>query len=144
MQTVLEEIKNLFQSYSSSPILSIEKLPQSGSDRIYFRIFTADESYIATFNKNIKENLTFLNFSTHFKKKNCPVPEIYAVNEKQEIYIQQDFGNVSLLNKLEEHRQNDYTFNLFKQSLKALAFLQINGDKNLDYNWCITSKKFGR
>ena len=31
-----------------------------------------------------------------------------------------------------------------KKSLKALAHLQINGDKNLDYAQCITSKEFGQ
>ncbi len=144
MQSVAEEIKNLFQSYSTSPVISVEKLPQSGSDRIYFRVATEHDSYIATFNKNVKENLTFFNFSLHFKKKNCPVPEIYSVNSKQTIYIQEDFGNDSLLTKLEEYGHNDYTYHLIKQSLKSLAWLQINGDKNLDYNWCITSKKFGK
>ncbi|MEP6596925.1 MAG: RNase adapter RapZ [Ginsengibacter sp.] len=144
MQSVIEEIKNLFRSYSASTIINIEKLPQSGSDRIYFRILSEQESYIATFNKNVKENLTFFNFSFHFKKKNCPVPEIYAVNEEQTIYLQEDFGDESLLTKLEEYGQNDYTFHLIKQSLKSLAWLQIKGDKNLDYNWCITSKKFGK
>ncbi|MEO5983974.1 MAG: RNase adapter RapZ [Ferruginibacter sp.] len=144
MQLVIEEIKNLFQSYSTSPVISIEKLPQSGSDRIYFRLIAEHGSYIATFNKNIKENLTFLNFSFHFKKKNCPVPEIYTVNKEQSIYIQEDFGDESLLTRLEQYGQNEYTYGLIKQSLKSLAWLQINGDRNLDYNWCITSKKFGK
>jgi aminoglycoside/choline kinase family phosphotransferase len=144
MQSIVEEIKDLFQSYSASPIVSIEKLPQSGSDRIYFRLTTERESYIATFNKNVKENLTFFNFSFHFKKKNCPVPEIYASNNEQTIYIQEDFGDESLLTKLEKYGQTDCTYNLIKQSVKSLARLQINGDKNLDYNWCITSKKFGK
>jgi aminoglycoside/choline kinase family phosphotransferase len=144
MQSILQEIKTLFESFNSLPIVNIEKLPPSGGDRIYFRIFTEPASYIATYNKNVKENLTFLKFSFHFKKKNCPVPEIYAANTDQTLYIQEDFGDESLLTKLEEYGHNEYTCNLFKQSLKALAWLQINGDKNLDYSWCITSKKFGR
>jgi len=144
MQLVIEEIKKLFQSYSTSPVISVEKLPQSGSDRIYFRLTAEQGSYIATFNKNVKENVTFLNFTSHFKKKNCPVPEIYAVNKEQTIYIQEDFGDESLLTRLEQCGQNEYTYGLIKQSLKSLALLQINGDRNLDYNWCITSKKFGK
>ena len=35
--------------------------------------------------------------------------------------------------------------NLFKQSLKELAILQIRGDQGLDYeNWCLTSSEFGK
>ena len=144
MQSIVEEIAELFKDHNGSQILRIDKLPQSGSDRIYFRIITHNDSYIATANQNVKENLTFFNFSFHFKKRNCPVPEIYTANPEQTIYIQQDFGDDTLLGKLEEHGHNEYTYHLLKQSLKSLAWLQINGDKNLDYNWCITSKKFGK
>lgn len=144
MKLIVDAITKLFKEYSNSPVISIDKLPQSGSDRIYFRINTNEGSYIATSNSNVKENLTFFNFSNHFKKNNHPVPEIYIVNKEQTIYIQEDFGNDSLLGKLEHHGHNEYIYNLFRQTLKVLASLQINGDKNLDYSWCITSKKFGK
>jgi len=139
MQVVIDEIEKLFQQYSNATITSIEKIPQSGSDRTYFRIITQkNESYVATFNKNVKENNTFINFSRHFKKHNCPVPEV------QTIYIQQDFGNTSLLNKLEENGHNNYTYSLFEKSLKAIAHLQIKGHEGLNYKWCITSRTFGK
>ncbi len=144
MQTIVDEIRNLFKDYSASEIMSIDKLPQSGSDRIYFRILTGNGSYVATFNQNVKENQTFFKFSSHFKKSDNPVPEIYKINAEQTLYIQQDFGEVSLLNELEEHGLNDYVYGLFQQSLKKLASLQISGDKNLNYTWCITSKEFGK
>jgi len=144
MQLIVEEIRELFNEYSSSPIISIDKIPQSGSDRIYFRIITHIGSYIATYGQNVKENFTFINFSKHFSKSQNPVPEIYIVNDAQTIYIQEDFGDISLLSKLEQYGHTEYIYNLFRQTLKALAQLQINGDKNLDYNWCITSKKFGK
>ncbi|MES1225328.1 MAG: RNase adapter RapZ, partial [Bacteroidota bacterium] len=44
----------------------------------------------------------------------------------------------------EEYGYNDDVYTLFQKSLKALAKLQIEGDKNLDYNFSITSKEFGR
>ncbi|MEO8109291.1 MAG: RNase adapter RapZ [Ginsengibacter sp.] len=144
MQAIVDEIKNLFKDYSDSEIKSVDKLPQSGSDRIYFRIHTGTGSYIATFNQNVKENRTFFNFSRHFKQSGNPVPGIYKINGDSTVYIQQDFGDESLLNKLEAHGLTDYVYGLFQQSLKKLAILQVSGDKNLDYNWCITSKEFGK
>ena len=81
MQQVIQEIKELFAAHSSAPIHSVEKIPQSGSDRVYFRIVHAEGTMIATYSKNIKENNTFINFSRHFKSKDCPVPIIYGVNE---------------------------------------------------------------
>ena len=145
MQQITQNIKELFKKFNATAILRIEKIPQSGSDRTYFRIYCENKkSYIATFSNNIKENNAFIYFSKHFKKINAPVPEVFAVNEEGNIYIQEDFGDVSLLNVLESNGQNELSLNLFKKSLNALANLQINGDKNLDYTQCITSKEFGQ
>lgn len=144
MKALAEDIKKVFLTYKNIPIRSVEKLPQSGGDRVYFRIRTDEESYIATYNENIKESKTFLRFSEHFKKANCPVPQIYKVNDEQTIYVQEDFGDDSLLNKIEENGCNDAVYKLFQQSLQKLAWLQIKGHKGLDYDWCITSKEFGK
>ncbi|HXB28582.1 MAG TPA: RNase adapter RapZ [Puia sp.] len=144
MDHINESISKLFAGFSIEPILSINKIPQSGSIRIYYRILTVSKSFIATYGINIKENLSFIRFSRHFKKKECPVPEIYAVNTEGTIYIQEDFGDISLLNRLEQSGPSNEVYELFKQSLKELAHLQIRGDEGMDYeNWSLTSAEFG-
>lgn len=144
MKTLAEEIKKVFLSYKPIPVKSVEKLPQSGGDRVYFRIRSKEGTHIGTYNHNIKENETFLRFSEHFKHCAAPVPEILKVSDDRTMYIQQDFGDDSLLTNLELHGHTPYVYSLFQKSLKKLAFLQIEGHKNLDYNWCITSKEFGK
>ncbi len=145
MESINHDIAVLFSGYSKEPVVSVKKIPQSGSIRTYYRIHTSKQSYIATYGLNIKENQTFIRFSRHFKSRNCPVPEIYAENKECTLYIQQDFGDVSLLNKLEEQGFTPYVFDLFRQSLKALAHLQIRGDEGIDYeNCCLTSSEFGK
>ena len=145
MDQITKDIGDLFAAYSQEAVLSIDKIPQSGSIRIYYRIRTAGGSFIATYGINIKENLSFINFSRHFKTKDCPVPEIFTVNTEGTIYIQEDFGDISLLNRLEESGPSDEVYNLFRKSLKSLAHLQIQGDKGMDYeNWCLTSSEFGK
>lgn len=145
MDQVSKDISELFALYSLEPVLTIHKIPQSGSIRIYYRIRTAAKSFIATYGINIKENQSFIRFSRHFKEMHCPVPEIYAVNTEGTIYIQEDFGDISLLNELEQAGPTTAISELFKQSLKALAHLQIKGDAGLDYEeWCLTSTEFGK
>src|SRR5688572_23772635 len=100
MNSILDEITAVHNSYSNSPIRNIDKLPQSGSDRIYFRVYSDDGSCIATYGPNVTENKTFINFSRHFLKSSCPVPKIYAVNGDHTIYLQEDFGDDSLLTHL--------------------------------------------
>lgn len=144
MEQVLDAIRVLFQSFSKEHITRIEKLPRSGSDRIYFRIYTEQQTYIGTYNLNVKENNTFVSFSRHFLSKGLPVPQIFAVNDEQTIYIQSDLGTESLLNKLEEHGHGDYSYGLFQKSLKQLALLQIKGDDGINYKLSLTAKEFGK
>jgi aminoglycoside/choline kinase family phosphotransferase len=144
MQVITDDIKALFAGYSSAPITGLEKIPQSGSNRMYFRIFTATGSFIATYNDNIRENRTFVHYSRHFRAKGSPVPEILAINEAYTIYLQEDFGNLSLLGELEKSGHNDRVYSFFQKSLDQLARLQIHGDEGLDYSWAITSKEFGK
>src|ERR1700759_881340 len=120
MQAIVEEIKNLYYGFAGAYPDSIEKIPQSGSNRIYFRILDGERSSIGTWNNNIKENRAFLYFSRHLLSKGCAVPEIYAVNTDESIYIQEDFGDNSLMAMLEKHGQNEQVFELFSQSLKSL------------------------
>ncbi|MBS1663544.1 MAG: phosphotransferase [Bacteroidetes bacterium] len=145
MQSIIDSIKELFSATNPGvSITEMEKIPQSGSNRIYFRIRTGAGSYIATYNDNVRENKTFIHYSRHFLARGCPVPAIYAVNEANTIYLQEDFGDTSLLNELEKQGHNDAVYALFQQSLRELARLQIQGDSGLDYDWAITSREFGK
>lgn len=145
MDQISKDISDLFNSYSKEPVLSVDKIPQSGSIRVYYRIRTANRAFIATYGINIKENLSFIRYSRHFKAMGSPVPEIFSVNTEGTIYIQQDFGDISLLNRLEQAGPVDEVYVLFKKSLKELAHLQIQGDRGMDYeNWSLTSSEFGK
>ncbi len=147
MTDIRTAITELFQKNITGNIVSIDQLPQSGSDRMYFRIHTSGTmctSCLATCNTNVKENETFLYFTEIFLKTGVPVPHIYAINAERTIYLQEDFGNESLLNVLENEGTTDAVFSLYKKSLKVLAFLQVKADALLDYTKCITSKEFGK
>ncbi|MEJ7609647.1 MAG: RNase adapter RapZ [Ferruginibacter sp.] len=143
MTTANEEIALLFRNYSNEKITAVDKLPQSGGDRIYFRIHTAEGSYIATYSRNVQENDTFIYFSEHFKKASAPVPEVLSVSSDRTAYLQEDLGNRSLLDALEEAGPSAEIKMLFQKTLLALANMQVSGDKELDYDRCITSKVFG-
>ena len=144
MQTVKDQIQQLFQQYSNEAITAIDKLPQAGSERHYFRIHTAHKNYIATYGTNIKENDSFIYFSEHFKKKGLATAHILAINAAKDIYLQEDFGDVSLLNKLEEKGYKTDAYDLYKKSLQQLALLQVKGHEGLDYKKCLTNAAFGK
>lgn len=144
MEAVTGAIAGLFTSIRKSVPDRIEKLPQSGSDRTYYRIYNGNDTFIATYNLNQRETQTFIYFSRHFANAGLPVPVILAVNGDDTIYIQQDLGTQSLLDKVEQHGHDDYVYELFCKSLEELARMQILGDEGLNYDWCLTAKEFGR
>ncbi len=144
MHQTVDNIKKLFQQHSQEPITAIDKLPQAGSERHYYRIHTNGKSFIATYGTNIKENESFIYFSGHFNKKKLSTPRIYFINNTNDLYIQEDFGDISLLNKLEKDGYTPEVYELYKQSLEKLALLQIKGHEGLDYNKCLTNTSFGK
>ena len=133
MELILQHIENLYNTIAAQPWDSIQKIPQSGGDRMYFRITQGQASWIATYNLNDKENQTFIYFANHFYEKGMPVPKVLAVNNEQTFYLQEDFGSISLLDVLEKEGKTEAVFLLFQKSLTALAQLQIDGAKGLDY-----------
>ena len=142
--TTIDKIKELFASFSKDEITGIDKLPQAGSERHYYRIYTATKNFIATYGANIKENESFIYFTEHFIKKNLATPQLFCVNAEKDSYIQEDFGDASLLNKLEELGYVPEVYNLYKTSLHQLALLQIKGDEGLNYEKCLTNTSFGK
>ncbi len=144
MHTISDKIVDLFKQHIHDPITAIDKLPQAGSDRHYFRIFTPGKNYIATYGENVKENESFIYFSELFKKKDLAVPEIYHVSDDTCCYIQEDFGNTCLLDVLEAEGFTTQVYELYKESLAKLAQLQTKGHAGLDYTKCLTNAEFGK
>lgn len=145
MQEMIDAVSQVYQNWSGQEPVQVEVLPQSGSDRRYFRLHSTNGgTVIATIGANVPENETFIYFSGNFHEKGLPVPQILAVSDDKTIYLQNDLGNVSLLNVLEEKGYVEETYHLFRESLHQLARLQVQGDAELDYERCLTNKEFGR
>ena len=144
MQTMIDTVSQLYKKWNGEEVASLDVLPQSGSERRYFRLHGNNRSVIGTYGANIKENETFIYFSNHFRKKDLPVANILSVNDDISAYLQEDFGEISLLNMLEAEGFTERVYSLFKKSLEALASVQVGGDEGLNYNFCLTNTEFGK
>jgi len=144
MQVEIDEIQKVFEQFSKSPLTRIDRLPQAGSERHYFRLHTAEKTFIATYGANIKENEAFIYFSNQFQLQQLSTPQILHCSADNKIYLQQDFGDLSLLNQLEENGFSDTVYSLYKKSLQQLAQLQVKADEVIDYSKCLTNSEFGK
>jgi len=145
MQELINAVSQLYQSWCGQEPAGVDVIQQSGSDRRYFRLHGSDgKTVIGTHGLNVQENEAFIYFSGHFHKKGLSVPEVVAVSYDKTVYLQKDFGDVSLINKLEEKGYVPEVYELFKESLYQLARLQVKGDEGLNYNKCLTNSEFGK
>jgi aminoglycoside/choline kinase family phosphotransferase len=145
MQQMIDAVSDLYKKWSGEEPVQVDVLQQSGSDRRYFRLYGKHvQPVIATIGANVPENEAFIYFAGHFENKGLHVPQILAVSNDRTIYLQNDLGNVSLLNILEQKGYVSEVYNLFKESLHQLARLQVAGDEGLNYEKCLTNKEFGR
>ena len=145
----LEEIKKTIAGLIENigeKALEINAMPSSGSSRKYFRVKTDKRVLIGAYNLNIEENDAFFSFSKHFHECGLPVPEILAISDSKEIYIQTDLGDDTLFNHVENCLKNgkydDETVELYKKSLDKLIDFQTIGHKGLDYSKAFPTAEF--
>jgi aminoglycoside/choline kinase family phosphotransferase len=145
MQQIIDSTLELYKKWRGKTAASIDVLPRSGSERRYFRLHEQDgATVIGTYGANIKENETFFYFSENFFGKKLPVANILAISDDRMFYLQEDFGDISLIDRLESEGYTDEIYGLFQRSLQTLAKLHVKGDEKLDYDRCLTNKEFGK
>ena len=144
----MQQLVQLYKQYAGKTPVSCEPLAQAGSNRKYFRL-TADDgtTCIGVIGTSKRENHSFLYLARHFKEKNLPVPEVYAVSEDESRYLQEDLGNTSLFSALQQGREANGNYNqeeveLIKRTIKILPHFQIRGNEGLDYTQLIAPTHF--
>ena len=128
--------------------INIAALPQSGSDRKYFRITSGARSVIGAYNANLEENEAFIGFTKHFISKGLPVPEIFGYIREKFVYYLQDLGDTNLFTWLQEKNSTDSfdkeTSSLYRKILDKLIQFQIDGIDGLDLDLCYPHRSFDR
>lgn len=145
---IKDQLIRLFESHFKEEVTFFELLPASGSYREYARLKSADHQVIAAYNQDIKENQAFLEFSAHFRNKNIPVPQIYAVNGTVDCYLQEDLGNTTLFDFLSETREKEgFSIKIvdeYKKVLRELPRIQLVAGKDIDYSVCYPREAFDK
>ena len=127
---------------------NIAALPQSGSDRKYFRINSGGKSVIGAYNSNPEENEAFIGFTYHFISKGLPVPEIFGYLPEKYVYYLKDLGDINLFTWLQKKPYaagfDSEAEDLYKKVLDTLIVFQINGIDGLNLDLCYPHRSFDR
>ena len=145
---IKDQLIRLFESHFKEEVTFFEQLPASGSYREYVRIKSVSHQVIGAYNLDIKENQAFLEFSAHFRNKNIPVPNIYAVNSNMDCYLQEDLGNTTLFDFISTTRENEgFSIKIvdeYKKVLRELPRIQLVAGKDIDYSVCYPREAFDK
>ncbi len=141
-------ISGCFRELSGESEFRVIPMPQSGSDRKYFRILKSRQSIIGAYNANREENDAFIGFSGHFRKAGLPVPEVLGYFPDRHVYFLEDLGDSNLFSWLALKKTHDgfddETLDLYRKCLDFLVLFQVRGIRDLDLNLCYPYRSFDR
>ena len=99
---------------------SIAGLQGDAGARRYWRITTADSSYILAHDPNSSSLNKYITYAQELAKHQIKTPKIIAVDFKQQLLLQEDFGDELLINKTSTEEKEHY----YKKAIVELVKLQ--------------------
>ncbi len=143
-----ERLRALFESRFGEPVEQVVPLKGDASARKLFRLTAASRTAIGVLNPDVRENRAFLEFSRHFRKCGLPVPEIYAEDLDQGMYLEEDLGDTTLFQLLTTNRVNDELssemLTLYREVVEFLPRFQIEAGRTLNYDLCYPRSSFDK
>jgi len=142
---IIEELQELYKSYTGNYATDVVELPSSGSNRRYFRLKGA-KNIIGVCGTSIAENEAFLYMAQHFLKAGLPVPESYCSSEDKTYYLQEDLGDTLLFNAIEKGRKTSVFSEeeklLLRKTIQILPSFQFAGADGFDFSVCYPQPEF--
>ena len=142
-----ENIQILYQTYTGHLPEDIEPLAGAGSNRNYYRL-KGNPQLIGVYGTSEAENRAFLYMAQHFEAKGLPVPHVYAQTDDAMAYLQEDLGDTSLFQAIEQGRNtgifNEAEKTLLKQTIRLLPHIQFKGAEDMDFSVCYPQAEFNR
>jgi len=140
--SVNETLEQLFETQFGSKPTVIETLPVSGSDRKYYRLSNEAHKAIGTFNNHVAENNSYFYFTDLLLKHGVHVPHVYQKSKDKKVYLQEDLGDTTLFNKLQQEGLTPAVKTAYLQAIDELIKLQWVAGTEVNYEQCFATSKF--
>lgn len=136
----VEILRKLYSETTGSREVEIQKLPQGGSDRIYYRLTAPGGagSMIGCHNPDSAENRCFIRLARIFGENGVRVPSIIATTPDNREFLQGDLGDASLFSILGTQEGE----RMAREAIKALPKMQLTDPK--EWSEACVAKPFSR
>lgn len=153
-ELIKENLSVSYKTIFGKDFESLELLPASGSNRLYFLIKEKQKKILGVYNPDKRENEAFIGLSKHFKKNKLRVPEILGEDLENNIYFIEYLGESTLYSYLQAAKNDNIAEkpnllpkqieDYYKKTLEALPDFQIKAVKDMDFSLCYPRAAFDR
>jgi aminoglycoside/choline kinase family phosphotransferase len=146
----MDVLKRLFEQHFRLPAEDVQPLQGQlgGSGRAIVRLTGGNLTAIGILYSVQEENVAFLEFSKHFRRRGLPVPEIYAEALSEGAYLEEDLGNTTLFDFLVSNRAGaviaPQVAEAYRQVVAMLPRFQVEAGRELNYKVCYPRDRFDR
>jgi aminoglycoside/choline kinase family phosphotransferase len=146
----MDVLNRLFEEHFRSPVTRVQPLQGElgGSGRKIIRLSGENNSAIGVLYGVREENVAFLEFSRHFRRRGLPVPEIYGEDLSQGAYLEEDLGDTTLFEFLSKNRQGENiatpVVEAYRKVVAVLPRFQVEAGRDLNYEVCYPIGSFDR
>jgi aminoglycoside/choline kinase family phosphotransferase len=146
----MDELKRLFEQYFQLPAESVLPLQGQlgGSGRAIVRLSSGSFSAIGVMYSVREENVAFVEFSKHFRRHGLPVPQIYAEDLRNGVYLEEDLGDTTLFEFLSANRAGHViappAVEAYRKVVAVLPRFQVEAGRDLNYKVCYPRASFDR
>src|SRR6266852_6819321 len=146
----MDVLKTLFEQHFHSAPSRIQRVQGElgGSGRKIIRLSGENSSAIGVLYGVREENVAFLEFSKHFRRRGLPVPEIYGEDLSQGAYLEEDLGDTTLFEFLSKNRQGENiaapVVEAYRKVVAVLPRFQVEAGRDLNYEVCYPIGSFDR
>lgn len=150
MVASLEEslLATCFQDVTGVAPTAITALSPHASERRIYRLSQGALQLIGVVHSSRAENDAFVAFARHFKGAGLPVPTIHAYKPEQGLYLEDDLGDVTLLDFLQSERTRtgeqfpDAARHMYQRALENLPRFQVEAARTFDFSQCLPPNQF--
>src|SRR5438067_319106 len=146
----MDVLKQLFERHFHAPVQRIQRLQGDlgGSGRKIIRLSDDQHNAVGILYGVREENVAFIEFSRHFRRRGLPVPEIYGEDLSQGAYLEEDLGDLTLFDFLSQNRNGENiaasVVEAYRRVLEILPRFQIEAGRDLNYKVCYPRSSFDR
>ncbi len=138
----LQPIADSFSAFAGTPPTKIESVEAHASGRVIARLSSENfGTVIGSHEPDWAEASAFLYLARHFKSHKLPVPQIFFVDQSQQIVLMEDLGRETLYDvlchqRIEGAEVTESVEDLYHRALNDLPKFQYEAGRLVDFARC--------